>query len=325
VTAKVLPVEFSAALSVHPKNGQKRAQLVDIAVMYQASGSTDPFHPSAEEVASVFDALPSAPNVLPRICGLLHEEHVSLQQLGTMLRLDPGLTARVLHLANELSAARGESCVLVEDAINRIGFDRICSLVAYVAKAQVFSRAASLYGIDAEELWRWSIACALGAEVLAESTGEDPSVAYTLGLLHSMGIVAIDEWALQHAPTLMFMSRGVMCEFVESERALLGFTQAEVGAAMMRRWSFPAIMSEPLRWQYTPHGSAGYARQACLLHAAKWLRSAVCAHDADRPPPLPDPLVLHPLRLTAERLARLVVEVRIRLGEVRNLVEPLAA
>jgi len=36
-------------------------------------------------------------------------------------------------------------------------------------------------------------------------------------------------------------------------------------------------------------------------------------------------VILRPLRFTPERLMRLVVEVRIRLGEVRNLVEALAA
>jgi len=33
-----------------------------------------------------------------------------------------------------------------------------------------------------------------GSRLLAEYLGEDISVAYTVGLLHSAGIVAIDEW-----------------------------------------------------------------------------------------------------------------------------------
>jgi len=281
--------------------------------------------PTAEEVASGLPNLPSAPNVLPCLGGLVQEDKVSLQELGDLLRLDPGLTARVLQLGNLLAAAHAQHCFTVEDAINLIGFNRIAAMIGEVAKSQIFARPVSLYGLDAEEWWRWSVSCALAAELLAEHTGEDVSVAYTVGLLHSAGIVAIDEWALHKAPSLIFMPRGVLCEFVESERALLGCTQADVGAAMLHQWGFPAIMVEPLRWQYAPHSSAGYSRMACLLNAAKWLRTVVCTEDDRRPPSLPDAVVLRPLRLTPERLARFVVELRIRLGEVRNRVEAVAA
>jgi len=281
--------------------------------------------PSPEEVAAELPHLPSSPNVLPRLSALVQQENVSLQELSSLLRLDPGLLARVLQLGNKLAGANALHCLTVEDAINLIGFDRIAALVSQVAKAQIFARPVSLYGLDAEDWWRWSVSCALAAELLAEHTGEDTSVAYTVGLMHSAGIVAIDEWALHKAPSLIFMPRGVLCEFIESERALLGCTQADVGAALLRQWGFPAIMVEPLRWQYAPHGSAGYSRMACLLNAAKWLRTVVCTEDELRPPPLPDAVVLQPLRITPERLVRYVVELRIRLGEVRNQVEAVAA
>jgi len=281
--------------------------------------------PTPDEVAAGLLNLPSAPNVLPCLCGRLQEEKMSLQELGSLLRLDPGLLARVYQMGNRLASVHGDHCLTVEDAINLIGFNRIAAMIAQVAKSQVLARPVSLYGLDAVEWWRWSISCALAAELLAEHTGEDTSIAYTVGLLHSAGIVAIDEWVLQHAPTVLFMPRGVLCEFIESERALLDCTQAEVGAAMLRQWGMPTIMVEPLRWQYAPHGSAGYARMACLLNAAKWLRTVVCTEDESSPPPLPDAVVLRSLRITPERLVRLVVEVRIRLGEVRNRVEAVAA
>ena len=95
--------------------------------------------PSPEEVAAVISHLPSAPNVLPRLSSLLHEEDLSLQELSDVLRLDPGLTARVLQVGNQLASARGLSCSNVEDAINQIGFNPIARMVNQVAKAQVFS------------------------------------------------------------------------------------------------------------------------------------------------------------------------------------------
>ncbi len=282
-------------------------------------------HPSPEEIAGVLGYLPSSPNVLPRLCGLLHEKDVSLQELRNLLRLDPGLTARVLQLGNQLATARGLSCLSLEDAMQQIGFNRLAAMISQVAKAQVFSRPVSLYGLDAEELWRWSVSCALAAELLAEETGEDPSIAYTVGLLHAVGIVAIDEWVLQKAPSIVFMPRDGLCDFVESERALLGCTQSEVGVALMRRWSFPVTIVDPLRRQNALPVSIAYSRMACLLSAAKWLRTVVCLEDERRSPPPPDAALLRPLRITPACLSRFVVDIRIRVGQVRNLVEVIAA
>jgi HD-like signal output (HDOD) protein len=270
--------------------------------------------------------LPASPNVLPCLSGLLQGSEVALEELAGLLRLDPGLTVRVLQMGNDrMTSDEKHAGVSIEEVIKRVGFYRIASMIGQVAKEQIFARPVNLYGLDAEEWWRWSVSCALAAEILATHTGEDPRVAYMIGLLHSVGIVAIDEWALRKAPSIQFMPRGVLCEFIESERALLGCTQAEVGAAMLRQWGFSHAVIEPVRWQYAPYSSAGYARMACLLNAAKWLRTVVCTDDDRRPPAMPDAVIMQPLRLTSERLARLVVELRIRLGEVRNRVEAIAA
>ncbi|MFT3782736.1 MAG: HDOD domain-containing protein [Nibricoccus sp.] len=294
--------------------------------MPPASLSLDvPVRPSPGEIAGMLDQLPGSPTVLPSLSTVAHEEDVTLQELGRLLRLDPGLTARVLRAGNQSGQSRGEYCSSVEEAVNLLGSNYIATLINRVAKAQVLARPVSLYGLDAEELWRWSVSCALSAEILAEQTGCDVELAYTVGLLHAAGIVAIDEWALQRAPSLLFMPRDGLCDFVASERALLGCTQAEVGAALLSEWGFPAMVVDPIRWQNAPYGSSGYTHMACLLNAAKWLRSVVCAEDDFRAPPLPDAVVLKPLRLTPERLTRLVVEVRIRLGEVRNRIQAVAA
>jgi HD-like signal output (HDOD) protein len=278
-----------------------------------------------EEVVSGLKFLPSAPRVLPQLYSLLRAGDPTLQQVSGLLRLDPGLTARVLKMGNRFSAARGEHCLSIEDAINAVGFDAIHAMVSQVADEQVLARPLGLYGLDADEYWRSSVTCALAAEVLAEHTGEDTSMAYTVGLLHSAGMVAIDQAVSAFEPTLTMAPRDFPREFADAERAWLNFTQAEVGGALLRSWNFPVTMIEPIRWQQTPLGSPGYARMACLLYAAKWVRAVICADDEAGAAPLPPPIILQPLRLTQERLAKLVVDVRVKLGSVRNLVEHQAA
>jgi HD-like signal output (HDOD) protein len=227
-------------------------------------------------------------------------------------------------MGNHLSVAKGEPCFTVEDAINHVGFADIYALVAEVSASQIFVNPLNAYGVDAEQVWRLALSCGLAAELLAEQTGEDASVAYTVGLLHGVGMVGIDRWVQREAPEVLFLSNGPHREFIDAERGVMGFTQADVGACMLRQWDFPLTMIEPVRWQYSPRTSAGHMRTACLLHAAKWLRAVVCSDEVDCPPPLPDPSVLKPLNLTADKLVRSVIEVRFRLGAARNVVEASA-
>jgi HD-like signal output (HDOD) protein len=138
-------------------------------------------------------------------------------------------------------------------------------------------------------------------------------------------MVACDEAVSATEPTLTFAPRAFPREYADAERAYWNFTHAEVGADLLRSWHFPVTITEPIRWQHAPLGSAGYARMACLLHVSKWLRSVVCADEDAPAPPMPASVILQPLRLAPERIARLVVEVRFRLGSIRNLVEIMAA
>jgi len=208
-----------------------------------------------EDIVCEVKHLPSAPKVLPRLKQLLCDGNSAMHEIVALVRLDPGIAARVLQVANSAYFSKGVRCVTVEEAVNRVGYDQIYELVSYAVASQVLVRPLGIYGIEADELWTMSVACALGAEALAEHTHQDRNVAYTIGLLHCVGMVALDEWSLRSGRPLAFHSSGFPRESIEAERAVLGFTQAETGAALLRHWEFPVTISEPVRWQYTPRSS----------------------------------------------------------------------
>lgn len=276
-----------------------------------------------DDVVAAVKHLPSAPRVLPRLKHLLSDGNSSMGDIVALIRLDAGLAARVLQTANSAYFSLGTRCSTVFEAVKRVGFDQIYDLVAYAVASQVLVRPLDVYGIEADELWKMTVTCALASEVLAERTGQERDAAYTIGLLHGVGMVAIDEWSLRGGHRVVFSSEGYPREWIASERAQLGFTQAEVGAALLRHWQFPAAAVEPVRWQYSPRGSAGHPALASLLHAAKWIRTAVCAPAAEVPN-LPDAVNLQPLRLTPDDLIPMADEVRNRLEQVSSLLEVAA-
>lgn len=275
---------------------------------------------SPEDIVRDLRHLPSAPKVLPRLKQLLSDTNSSISEIVALIRLDPGIAARVLQVGNSAYYSKGARCFTVDEAVNRVGYDQVYELVSYAVASQVLVRPLKVYDVEADDLWTMSVSCALAAETLATRTGQDRDVAYTVGLLHSLGMVAIDDWALRNRPELVLRGSGFPRETVESERAALGFTQADTGAALLSYWEFPHSMCEPVRWQYAPRACASHTRMACLLHCAKWIRSAICAGAGERPP-MPSESALQMLPLRGTELAALVRDVEARLKEVSSLLE----
>ena len=282
-----------------------------------AIGQAYPLTP--EQVVAELRHLPSAPKVLPKLKRLLSDGNSAMHEIVALIRIDPGIAARVLQTANSAYYSKGIRCFTVDEAVNRVGYDQVYELVAYAVASQVLIRPLTAYGIEPDVVWLSAVACGLAAEYLAGSTGEPRDIAYTVGLLHSVGMLAIDEWVLRNRPETRLASEGFPADAGKSERALLGFTQAEAGAALLRHWDFPLSMSEPARWQYFPRSTAGHQRMACLLHAAKWVRTMVCAPAG--PVPLPDAWLLQPLRLSQPQLELCVAEVQLQLASISTLLD----
>ena len=272
-----------------------------------------------DEVVRRLRHLPSAPRVLPRLKTLLTDTNSSMAEVVGLIRLDPGIAARVLQIGNSAYYSHGSRCYTVDEAVNRVGYDEIFALVATAVASQVLVRPLASYGIDADELWHNSVACALAAEILADRLQIDRDIAYTIGLLHAVGKVAIDEWAFAQQQAITFSSCTLPLESCADERVVLGFHNGEAGAALLRMWEFPPVMSEPVRWQYLPRGTVAHFQFAGVLHVAKWLRTAVCRREA--PATLPEAALMRALNLTSADLTAMTEAVAARFEEVNSMLE----
>src|SRR4051812_48726749 len=56
--------------------------------------------PALDEVVRGLEHLPSAPRVLPRLKQLLCDGNTAMDEVVSMVRLDPGIAARVLQFGN---------------------------------------------------------------------------------------------------------------------------------------------------------------------------------------------------------------------------------
>jgi HD-like signal output (HDOD) protein len=274
-----------------------------------------------ERVVNALQHLSPAPMILPRLQRLLTNPNSGLFEIVELVKLDSALTARVIQVSNSAWFGRGASCQTIEDAVNRVGFHQVHRLVATAAVSTVVGKALTVYGLDDKAMWRDSVACAFAAEFLAAHIREDVAEAYTIGLLHLVGRVAIDNHLRAKRPVIQLTEENFPNDFNGAERTQLGFCQADVGSCMLKRWDFGPLAIEALRSQYTPlEALLPYDRMAAVLYGARLLRTIVC-HDGEGLPIRADAAVLEILRMTETELLGLVPDLRAQMTKAKQITE----
>ena len=277
--------------------------------------------PTPARVVSALRQLSPAPMILPRLQRLLTNPNSGLFEIVELVRLDTALTARVIQVSNSPWFGRGAACQTIEEAVNRVGFHHVHRLVATAAVSTVMEKSLSVYGLDDKTVWRASVACAFAAEMLAAHVGEDVAEAYTIGLLHTVGRVAVDDFLRGRMSSIELTDVGFPHDYSAAEQAQLGFSQAEVGATMLKNWDFGPLAVETLRSQYVPlEALLPYDRMAAVLYGARLLRTVVC-QIRDGPLVRADVAVLETLRMTETELLGYLPDLRAQLTKARQLTE----
>ena len=275
---------------------------------------------SPEQLVRQLKALPPVPKIMLRLQPMLADCNTDINDVANLIRLERSLAARLIQVSNSAYMGLGSRARSVEEAINRLGFREVRRIVSVVIGMHIMEKPLSAYGIDARDLWRQSIACAIAAELFAPNMGEDGDAAYTLGLLHSVGMVVVNAWAAMVAPQTRLASQGYPDDCTQAERALLGFTNADTGAELLRMWDFPDSVVDPVRAQYQPVLASTQPQLAHLLLVSRWMRSAVC--DPAMPQVMPDPRSMSVVGVDESALRDAVGLVRERLDEATKLLEP---
>lgn len=233
-----------------------------------------PEHPSAEILVNALRQPGPTARVLARLQHLLADPNSSLDDVSALLRLDAPLVAKVMRAANSVFFRRGSPCDNIDEAVQRLGFREIFRLVAIIAANTHASSALPAYGQDAEQNWKHTLCCALSCELIADQAGDDSAMAYTLGLLGNIGRLPINQFLNISQPGKLLELREFPEDYSHSEIALLGFTQAETGALMLKKWGFPQELVLALAHQYRPLAAPEpHDRNACLLQAGRLLAS----------------------------------------------------
>ncbi len=210
---------------------------------------------------------PAAPMILARLGRMLADMDSAIDDITALLKCDAALTARILRIANSAMYNSGEACASLEEAVLRVGFVEIYRLTGFAAAAQIVQQRLDFYGISGAKFRENALLTALIMEQLADAADVDRAAAYTVGLLRSIGKIALDRWAQAQGGAVAhgdYEANG-SGPLADWETAQAGLNNCEAAAIIMTEWLFPEATIEAIRDHYRPGESS---RMAVLLNIA---------------------------------------------------------
>lgn len=223
-----------------------------------------------EALAEVADLRP-LPQVAQRILSL-DEEKFAAHELAAIIATDQALTAKLLRLANSPYYGFARRITTARDAVVLLGFRSVrgaalTSCLMQTAKTQS--------NLDYDGFWQFSIATGILAEVLARTEGTHQDEAFTAGVLHQIGLLALDQGRPDHLGRALALHRESGVSVAEAERTVLGFTDAELGGALALHWNFPESLAAAVRDHARPLDTLPDPRSltAFVLRARMFVRA----------------------------------------------------
>jgi HD-like signal output (HDOD) protein len=192
----------------------------------------------AKEVSAGRVELPAFPDVAVRVRKVLADEGVGTEKIARVIMSEPGLTARVLALANSAALSRGgKSITDMKMAVNRIGHNNVRTAAVSFAIQQL-RRAEELKPIakNLEELWHEStMVAALCHAVATRTKGINSDEAMLCGLMHNVGKIYIYARANKHPG--LFNDKPALHDIMRN-------WHANVGKAIVENWGFQSQICE---------------------------------------------------------------------------------
>lgn len=223
---------------------------------------------SNHELEQRLERLPPFPAAATRALEELGRDNIDFAQVERAVGADQVLTARILRIANSPFYGLPRKIAAIKDACMLTSTPTLHNLIiASVAMRQFPTD--QITPTERAALWRHSAQCAAFAAELATAMRQSRDVAFTAGLLHDIGKLALA--ALFPEECALIRARGGT---LDAELDVLGATHADIGARVAEHWRLPLAICDAIATHHNP-APADRVTLVDVVHAANALTHAM--------------------------------------------------
>jgi len=267
--------------------------------------------PQILKAASALGVLGGGPHSGFHLLGMLSNPDLEFADVCGLIEQDPGLTARVLRVANSAFYGVPRDVTTIHRAITLLGVDAVRGIAAAACLDRALPGGSDHGPVDAAALVKHSLAAAIAAETFAHL--KHPKLvpeAFIAALLHDLGIPVQTRLDMAGAQRLAQALRAdPTADLRELETLYMATGHEHCAGVVFQHWQLPPPLTEAARHHHQPQSAPPAQRMlAILVHLGDQASlMAGYSHSMEPQPLAPDPVLLAEAGLTAadiERVAR---------------------
>jgi putative nucleotidyltransferase with HDIG domain len=264
----------------------------------------------------------SLPEVYTKINDAVNSPTASMADIAAIVSEDPGLSSRLLRLANSAFYGIPRGVDTISQAVSVLGTQQVRDLALASSVVGMFK------GIPEDLMtmkgfWSHSISVAMAARLLAVARRQaNVERFFVAGMLHDIGrLIMIKELpSKSRAAFELSKERGIL--LVKAERDIIGFDHSAVGRALLDAWLLPPNLGEAVEFHHAPRSATQYPLETAIVHVADII-AHVMNYGGPREhfvPPL-YPAAWRELDIQIQDLSPIIEQIEIEVGSlVRILV-----
>jgi putative nucleotidyltransferase with HDIG domain len=230
--------------------------------------------PPRKRLDEAINSVHAVPQIVLKIIRMIQDENYCMDKIAREIRKDQVISAKILRMCNSAYFSQKAGVDSIDRALALLGEKQILRSIVSASFMDVFSSKNTGYSLCQGGLFYHAIGTAMISEKLAALTRIiAPDLAYTTGLLHDIGKIALDQCMSDFYPFFYRRTQIEGNELIAVERDVFGVTHEEAGAELAKRWSLPESITEVIRHHHRPEDAPGNPELAYLVYLADLIMS----------------------------------------------------
>jgi putative nucleotidyltransferase with HDIG domain len=227
-----------------------------------------------EEFSQAIKLVRPIPQVALKVARMISEGQHDIGEIAGQIKQDQVISAKVIRLCNSSFFGLKKRIDSIDRALVIMGEKLLLQMVISASVELFFSGLSHGYSLCKGGLFQHALGTALVAENLAGFTGKvRPEIAYTAGLLHDIGKVALDQYIASVSPYFYRITQVEQKDLCRVEKERLGYSHPEAGGLLADDWDLPENLSDAIRNHHTPDQSEVDPELSHLVFIADFLMS----------------------------------------------------
>jgi len=217
-------------------------------------------------LASIGDVA-TLPEVTIKIIEIVEDHDSTARDLHEVIRNDPALSVKVLKVVNSAFYGLPGQVASVDRAIILLGLSAVKNIAIAASIARLFKGNRISEEFTASDLWRHSVAVAVGARAVAKCSPHPVMTdeIFVAGLIHDIGtLVERQAYPDEFADVIERCSDGTS-DFLAVERELIGADHQAFGVGLTTKWKFPRHLRAAVGFHHNPESLSVELRNLATL------------------------------------------------------------